>query len=453
MGIKKSTGRIMGAGMALAIAAAPATRAAADSGLVGGLVGGLVSGIIVNEASKNRQPTVVRRSYVRVGPSSYQREQNREVQVALNYFGFPAGSPDGIVGSGTRSAISQYQTHMGYGPTGQLSDYERSFLVTSYQRALAGGALTQQQIAANGQGPRGLLLAYRDEAAGVPQAAPQQVYAPAPEPEVAPAVPQVMALTPEPEPSAPAVPSFAGPALPSFLGGDQSVQASLASHCNKVSLLTNTNGGYMTVASMTDPSVALGEQFCLARTYAIAQGEDMAAKVQGFTPQEIAAQCATFGPALKDQVAELSLKPEAEVTQSVSSFILTTGMAPAQLEATAKICLSVGYRTDNMDVAIGSALLLTTLGDKVYAELLGHHLAQGFGVSKRPDLALAWYDTALDALDNGTPAVFVPGQPGRADVIRKAAYRVGGRSEKADAGLPAFASQPDAAPTLPRFGN
>jgi hypothetical protein len=113
---------------------------------------------------------------------------------------------------------------------------------------------------------------------------------------------------------------------------------------------------------MTDPNLALNEQSCLARTYAIAKGEGIVCKVRGFTPQQIASPCESFGPALKDQVAALLLKSQAEVQKDVSSFILQSGLSPAQITETAKISLSVGYRTDNMEVAIGSSLLLAVLG-------------------------------------------------------------------------------------------
>ena len=47
--------------------------------------------------------------------------------------------------------------------TGQLTD-ERDFLITSHNRALASGAATAF-TAQNPNGPRGLLIAYRDELA------------------------------------------------------------------------------------------------------------------------------------------------------------------------------------------------------------------------------------------------------------------------------------------------
>lgn len=377
-------------------------QVAADAGdaLVGGIIGGVIGGAIVNENNKRR--TVKTKRVYRAPAYSAARAENREVQTSLNYFGFPAGTPDGVLGRRSRAAISQYQAHLGYPVTGYLSEYEKNFLLSSHSRALAGGYATNQQIATNPMGTRGLLLTYRDQAAGT---APQ---VPAVQPEAV-----VVAAPAEPEPK----PKVA--ALPNFMGGGDG--KSLASHCNTVSLLTNTNGGFTTLASMADPNVVLNEQFCLARTYAIAQGEELASSIQGVGTAEIAAQCQSFGPVMKDHVAALSLKTRDEVLQGVSGFVLTTGMAPPQLVATSKICLSVGYRTDDLDVAIGSGLILVALGEQVYAELMGHHLSQGLGATQRTDLAGQWFQMSLTALDAGQPAVFAPGQPERSALIRAAA--------------------------------
>ncbi|MBC7139164.1 MAG: peptidoglycan-binding protein [Defluviimonas sp.] len=431
--------------LATALTLAPASRVAADAGdaIMGAVVGGLIGGAIVNENNKRRAAAPRRVTHSSSGLSSAQREANREVQVALNYFGFPVGTPDGAIGPKSRAAIGEYQAVLGYPPTGQLTDYERTLLVGSYHRGIAGGPTTMQLAAQNPMGMRGLLVAWRDEAAGVPHAAPMPA-APAAPHSAPPATPAdglpaaalAAAPLPEPLPVPSGVPSGVPSAMPSFLGGSV-VQASLASQCNTVSLTTASNGGFVTAASMTDPGQALAEQFCLARTYAISEGEQMAAKVPGFTPAQIAEQCTGFGPAMQDQISALSLKPAAAVLGDVQGFALGTGMAPAQLAATAKICLSVGYRTDNMDVAIASALLLTTLGEGAYAELLGHHLAQGFGAARRPDLALDWYDMGLGAVEGGAAAVFAPAQPERSELIRRAAYAVGGRAMPGPAPVPA----------------
>lgn len=416
---------------ATAVMAVQPTPVEADGrDFAAGLAAGVIGSAIVRNAKPKR---TVRRSTTRVYKqprratiSNAQRAENREVQTALNYFGFPSGAPDGVFGKRTRAAVSSYQAHLGYPATGQLTQYEKNFLQQSYHRAIAGGAVTTQAIAANPLGPRGLLNQYRDQAAGVVTATAPVAVAPQATTTVVAVQPQVLPLqqgtttTTTTTVSAGAAGAATGAALPNFLGTTEAV--SLASHCNQVSLITSTNGGFTTEASLVDASFALNEQFCLARTYAIAEGEKLIASVQGFTSAQIEQQCAGFGPALAPHVAALSLKPAEAVAADVGKFVLGSGMAPAQLAGTAKICLSVGYRTDNMDVAVGSALLLSTLGQPAYGELMGHHLAQGFGVTKRPDLSQAWYEMGLKAVEQGAIPVFNPGDPSRSALLRKAVY-------------------------------
>jgi peptidoglycan hydrolase-like protein with peptidoglycan-binding domain len=416
----------------LSIPSTGPVRADGDA-LVGGIIGGIIGGAIVNEANKGKKRTGTRTSSS--GVSSATREANREVQVALNHFGFPVGTPDGALGPKSRAAIGEFQALLGYPPTGQLSEYERTFLVGSYHRAIAGGALTLQQAAAEPLGMRGLLVAWRNESLGVAPAATAEapgttMAATDPNPFADDAAPEaategdVMAATATDE-------AAGGAKLPTFMGaGKAGAAPSLASLCNKVSLRTSTNGGYTTLATLGDPMDALSEQFCLARGYSIALSEDQIAGLQGFSPADIEAQCAGMGPAMAAEVAAAGMKPAAEVMAAVWTFAGTTGMAPDQLASTARICLGVGYKTDKMDVALASALILGTMGEGAYAELVGHHLAQGFGTNPRPDLALDWFLTGVDAAQAGQ-AVFAPDQDGRLDLVRKAALIVGGRPEEA----------------------
>jgi hypothetical protein len=80
----------------------------------------------------------------------------------------------------------------------------------------------------------------------------------------------------------------------------------------------------------------------------------------------------------------------------------------------------MGYRQDNMDTAVGSALMLVAMGEPAYGELIGHHLREGFGVQQRRDLAMQWYDASLSALDAGSQAVFLPSQTDRPQLLRAA---------------------------------
>lgn len=433
--------KISTAFVATALVVTPIQSQAGDA-LVGGIIGGIIGGAIVNGANKNRRTTTRKYAPRKPTVSSAQREANREVQVALNYFGFPVGTPDGALGPKSRGAISQYQALLGFAPTGNLNSWEQDLLVQSYYRAQAGGPQTMQQIATDPRGTKGLLFTYRDEKLGVAPGAGGQMAA-------APATPQPGFAAAGSSAVAASVPQFGAPAssnLPSFMG-QGAAQVSLASHCNKVSLVTNSNGGFVTQVTMKDPAFTLSEQFCLARTYAIAQGEELVSKVSGFSSQQITQQCEGFGPVMQEHVSALSLKSREEVMQGVSGFVLESGMAPAQLAGTAKICLGVGYVTDNMDVAIGSALILTTVGETAYAELVGHHLASGIGTAQRMDLALPWFDQSYAAGTDGTVQVFAPGMADRPALIRLAAYSAAGRS------LPGATvpSAPVAASTLPTF--
>ena len=129
------------------------------------------------------------------------------------------------------------------------------FLTSSYDRAVVGGPMISQQIAAGGQGTRGLLLAFRQEQMGGGQMA---VVPPTPaQPQIVTAPPTVAAPAeaatepepaPEPEPVAPPVVEASAPEptdqMPSFLPGAKAV--SMASFCNRTSLTTSANGGFVT---------------------------------------------------------------------------------------------------------------------------------------------------------------------------------------------------------------
>lgn len=536
------------AGLLISGSAAPV--AAGTDDVVGGLIGGMIGAAIINEANKQRPRTVVRQAAPKPAVSSYQREQNREVQTSLNYFGYPVGAPDGVIGAKSRAAIGQYQTLLGYPATGQLTEIERQILVTAYQRALIGGPQVQQ-VVAGPQGIRGMLLAQRDEmmggaggtyaansyggmppevSAAVDEIArnanvqPEQliqragfiqladmnadgrtdylldtsvtgsgfwcngpactvrVFASTPEGyqrndfQLAGATPAsfscqhglcqiappgtVTAVAAAPVPAAPApapslpgatmaaaagsavalpaapaaaMPSFAAapaaPALPSFAAAAVPVPVSARAYCAAVKAKGGAAGAPQTVAALNDPAQALGEQFCLAEAEATRQGVEMAKGFAGFTPEQIAAQCRDFGALLADQVTALATTPRDDMIAAVQGWGATSGMTEAQLAGTAKVCLSVGYSSDDMGVALGSALVLAGTGNMTYAEFLGHHLAGGVGLAADPGLALDWYDLAGNAVAIGQTPVFGADQADRAALIHKAAMALAGRAE------------------------
>lgn len=148
--------RFMAAIVASTVLVQPPATAKANEDMFGALIGGMIGAAIANQGSAGSRSTG---SSVQ-SRSSAEIAEARMLQEALNYFGFPAGTPDGVIGRGTRNAISQYQMFMGYSPTGNILPHERNFLITSYNRAAMEPPFTIQQAMRNPMGLRSLLQSY-----------------------------------------------------------------------------------------------------------------------------------------------------------------------------------------------------------------------------------------------------------------------------------------------------
>lgn len=424
MSAKKSAKILTSTLLAAALMTGTTGRVSADIG--DAIAGGIIGGLIVGGIQSSQRPRTQTRTVI---VDSGARQQAREVQTALNHFYFNVGAPDGVLGRQSRAGISQYQAYLGFPITGQLTEFERQVLVTSYQRAQFGGPQVIQVSQSHPDGLRGFLLVVRDEMLGRPQ---QQGTLTAAAP----------VADPAPQATAAAAPVTG---MPNFVGsGGRAQQASLASHCNRVGLVTSANGGYTTLGNITDPGFTLNEQFCLARGYAIADGEALMAQL-GVAPQDVAAQCAGLGTTLEPQVAALSLQSREVVLAGMTQWVLTSGMSTADLATNARICLSSGYATDNLAVAIGSALILAALGETAYGELPAHHLMQGIGATQRPDLAAQWYRTSVPVAE-GMAVSFQPGPADRNRLILAAVDMATGAQPAAAATQPAAPVPQPAAP-------
>jgi len=168
---------ILSTTLAAALALTPATQAAADAKefIAGALIGGIVGAQIQKNNQVQRERAVPQRTYQAprqvtrsysapqrtVRPSIPATQEGREIQSALNYFGFNAGTVDGQLGRNSRAAIARYQDYMGYAPTGQLTTFERELLFDTHRRAQLGGEVTRSDIARHPDGTRGLLKIQR----------------------------------------------------------------------------------------------------------------------------------------------------------------------------------------------------------------------------------------------------------------------------------------------------
>ena len=352
-----SSSRFLAPAIVASLCLAPATRAAADAGdfVAGAIVGGILGHATAQPRRVIHTTTTPHRTYRSQRSTIPATAEGRQIQSSLNYFGFDAGAVDGQLGSRSRGAISTYQAYMGYPATGQLTPFEQELLVSSYNRAQAGGYATQQVIAQTPDGTRGLLKRYRSEMAGQgatyaaqpapfqPGAAETMVVAPMPSapvaaPAAAPAAPAPAATEAAPVETVAAPATVPDATLPNLFGGTSRSGGSLASHCNEVSLLTSTNGGFLTEAAMgeKDADTVLSEQFCLARTYSIARGEALMRDLDA-TPDQVAENCSAYGEMLAPQVSALSIKEADAVLGDVQAVALRSGVPASDLEGTAEI--------------------------------------------------------------------------------------------------------------------
>jgi len=384
-------------------------RAKADDAAA--LLGGaLLGGIIVNEMNKNKtRRTTVRRT----GVSSTQREENRQVQVALNYFGYNVGYADGVLGRNSRTGIRRYQADMGYGVDGYLDPHETSFLLGSHQRAMASAHMAPYAQIVATQGHPGLLRTYRNEQLGIAtpgtQMQPQMATAPTPAPMPAPVQTQPEPVTARADTSGSNLPQF------NFAPAERSIR----DHCDQVSVNTAANGGLRTAASITDAGFALNEQFCLARTQAMSDSARIEASIPNMTREQIEAQCDGLAQAIEPQLQGIESLQAGQVMAKTKAFLESSGQPMAQLVSGGKVCLGAGYRADNARVALASAVLLTSAGQGGYGEMVSHQLREGFGtLSPAPQQAASWMQVAMTAVANGQTVL---GQDqGRAQVLQAA---------------------------------
>lgn len=405
----------------------PVQRAQADHNAAAILGGLIVGGIIVNEVTKNNkrkraeQQQQQRRANANAAANNAQRAQNRQVQAALNFFGYNVGGVDGVFGRKTRAGISRYQADMGFPVDGRMDNHERDFLLSSQQRAETSVNVAPYNTILATQGRGGLLRTFRNEQLGIAAVAP----APAPVPVPVPApVPVPVATQPAAQPST----------LPTF--NTTPATRSVSAVCNEINILTAANGGVTPASRVTDSEFALNEQFCLARTHAIAESATIQATIPDATSAGIEAQCKGLAQAVAPQMRALENSGPDQVINATSSFMTDSGQPLDRLIAGGKVCLGVGYRIDDAEMALASAVLLASGGALGYSEIVSHQLREGLGAKRAAgQISGAWMNLALDAMTDGADTVL--GQSPDRMAVLSAAMKNAGQASTASA-LPVF---------------
>lgn len=440
--------KVTAVGFAALLMTVPAERASADlHGLIGGVIVGCGIGVL-NCGQKKQKRTTQRQARPRI-PAT---EQGRQTQTALNYFGYNAGVVDGQIGRGTRRAIEGYQATMGYPVNGgDFQPYQYDELMRAYHWAQNGGAAQtgqygqgllqayrQQQYQGHGkavadnqggygvqnQGGYGTQAGYNNQAGfnnqGQRVLEPninQQGYATntATVPQATVVTPQQQGQVIEPQQSAEAL-KIAPLDLSAGLA-----PASIADRCEIVDLTTQTNQGVILATNMTDPDQALSEKFCEARSFAIGESQGILTQARA-SEDQIAGTCAQITDAMAPAMSDLATASPQQVADRVAGISQSIGLGDrANAESYGKLCLGLGYRKDDAKMALTGALVMMGAGQVPYAEAVGHHLREGFGVTASRQASLPWYEVAIMALEQNAAAAFEPSKtPERVGVIRAA---------------------------------
>jgi hypothetical protein len=122
------------------------------------------------------------------------------------------------------------------------------------------------------------------------------------------------------------------------------------------------------------------------------------------------------------------------VINATSIFMQDSGQPMDRLIAGGKVCLGVGYRTDDAEMALASAVLLSAGGELGYAEIVSHQMREGFGTKRTTaHQAGKWMTLALDAMSGG--GAMVLGQSQDRLAVLEAATNLAGQTTSA---LPVF---------------
>ncbi len=399
----------------ISLAMTPARQAQADrnDAIAVLVLGGLIGAAVLNENKKRRQQEATRQPTPQTAStpkasaprkkrapviSPAQRAENRAIQDGLNYFGYDAGTVDGIVGRNTRSAIRRFEEAMGYQADGRLSAEERDFLVESRERANAAQYDPEYREILARQGPEGVLRQFRNEDLGI----------------VPPAAAQMTAEIPEarqPEQSTEGK-------MPSFVAGD--LARSVNQLCNEVNILTMANGGLVAPGSVNDRDFALKEQFCLARAHAISEGNKLMASMTDEDQSRVVEQCEGLADYMAPVMQSVAFSSATDAQRVIQARVVESGQTKGQLITAGRICLGSGYRLDSPQISLSAAAVLIVSGLPAYGEIIGHHLREGLG-GLSPDRARAdeWLNSTLAGLGRGDTSVL--GQmPDRAAVMADA---------------------------------
>jgi hypothetical protein len=265
------------------------------------------------------------------------------------------------MGGKSRTAISAYQLALKYPVTGQLTDAEQSFLLSSYDYIVNGGEEMNWRVLSNEEGALGVLKAlYLEEN------------------------------------------PFADVTTTPVL----QTQPSMRSFCVGI--------------EATGPIDLVKAQFCNLRQLTIDQAAyllETAPNAQ--TISQVTKQCEVFAGAMAPYTTNITESPTNELVVEMANWAASSGMERDTLSRIAETCLGAGYAADDSSIALASTLALVGMNDPVYVELMGYHIAFGLGFEDVRDFATAqeWMEHAVSGLLDGGETLTGQDSGQRAEII------------------------------------
>lgn len=300
-----------------------------------------------SKSSKKKSSTPAKKSTAQRGDA--------QVQAALNFYGFEAGTPDGVFGPATRAAIKRYQVAVGEAESGTLTQAQTSALLTAYARDSASGQPGQIGTPSSGNGQMATLLASLSVQDALQGAG------------VAPAVGTATVKT-------------------------ESNSPSVAALCEASA----------TVPKASDAETLVGS-YCAALGHAVNRSLKLTKALPSFDAAVSGKQCDDWLAANAPVVAAALGQPaEAAITALGAVAPGADAVQKAAMMDSFAICHGMAEAAGKADDARAYAALVAAYGGGGYGELVAVGAALGLGAPQSGEVAADWYLWTAEALDGGS---------------------------------------------------
>ncbi len=299
-----------------------------------------------------------------VTPNSTEgREATRNIQTALNYFGFDAGVVDGLAGPKTRKAISSYQAFRGQPVTGVLSLSDQVQLLQTHrialneeqgETAIADRRLALERAIASIEGNRVTALA-----AVAPQVQPSPTIQSAPENE------------------------------------------GIRSICEKVKTresLEKVLGVDASTTAEVELDLLIERRLCELLDSVNSKASEIMASNPSLTFQKFQASCQQLSTSVGNAAdSKWRTSPSVDVIEVIKASI--SPQTSERSGAWASVCTLIGYREGDEQMILMSSILGAASGNIDQTEAVGLVMAiqDAEWMKSRP--VLSWFDLAYSASD------------------------------------------------------